>query len=354
MKLKVFSNGSILPLLILLAAAAQFFLSCEGLEESPASVAGSDEWNGSGSYAAAEGMGKEGRGGGAFFPLQPGNRWGYCGEWVLVIDEESRTDRTGEAMVVAQEREIMGLEEVFGRNYVVEEERTCFGNSDSARVYWKRYRQDRAGLYEADVPLTIPPCIQGSPFGGLLRSGMETDGWSILWEKTALSIEDEDVKPYQAAWNRLSVKRKAVKRAISAFRDERAVQRVPDGQVQAGPPGGVMEDELTRLKYPLRPGQKWTIRNDPLFTSTVESHQTLDLEPGRISGFRIRLGSELYGSNDSVLFWYGRSGFLGHTIHLEEEATDINGNVIGTILSDETLFLESLSLNRPGRWNRSD
>src|SRR5207249_1892146 len=68
----------------------------------------------------------------------------------------------------------------------------------------------------------------------------------------------------------------------------------------SAPPRGLAAGELIRLRYPLHPGQSWNIREDPLFTATVEGVDALDLAPGRLTGFRTRYTSDLFGPHDRV------------------------------------------------------
>ncbi len=122
------------------------------------------------------------------------------------------------------------------------------------------------------------------------------------------------------------------------------------GSALGSPPGGPLSEEITRLRYPLRPGASWTVREDPFFGSTVEAMEVVKLPPGRFPAARIRMKSEFYGPNDRVRLWFGRSGELGHQYHLEASATDYMGNVIGTILFDETEMLTDIDLVGPGRF----
>jgi hypothetical protein len=117
----------------------------------------------------------------------------------------------------------------------------------------------------------------------------------------------------------------------------------------SGTGAGPFPDELTRLDYPLHPGAKWVLRTDPYFTGTVERVELVDLPAGRFQAYRIRLGSDLFGPNDRVLLYWGRSGELGHSFHLEIVATDENGNPIGNQVADETEQLRALHLVGSGQ-----
>jgi hypothetical protein len=106
--------------------------------------------------------------------------------------------------------------------------------------------------------------------------------------------------------------------------------------------GGDPED-LTRLLYPVQVGKEWTIRPDPLFATSVEALESLDLPGGDQEAYRLRITSDLFGANDSALLWYGTDGFLGHSFHLEAVVIDSYGDPIGTMLWDEELRLQSFA-----------
>ena len=83
---------------------------------------------------------------------------------------------------------------------------------------------------------------------------------------------------------------------------------------------------------------------DPIFSGVVLNHDVLDLTPGRMNGWKVAFLSPYLGPEDTVEYWYGRDGFLGLAIHIEEEVVDINGNPMGTIVIEEHQFLEDLDL----------
>jgi hypothetical protein len=83
--------------------------------------------------------------------------------------------------------------------------------------------------------------------------------------------------------------------------------------------------------------------------SIVEAVEPLRLPAGRFVGYRIRIASELFGDHTRVRVWYGRAGFLKLRLHDVGQATDESGNVIGTVVFDQTQVLDELSLARRGR-----
>jgi hypothetical protein len=232
---------------------------------------------------------------------------------------------------VEEVRTLTGTEELFGRDYIVEEQVSLSddGSGPDTNRYWYRYRQDKAGLYEADYAITYPP---GTDMPAT------ASGWEGLWQRAAAGLESGD--PGTAATARMAHFRKL--EAVMAL-----LGRGAGRQALAGPPGDLMPDELLRLQYPLHTGQEWVVRDAPYFASVAERHEVLDLPAGMMNGWRIAMISELFGEGDAVYFWYGRSGFLGMSVHLESETMGLDGSMV-TVVSDETLWLESFDIDGKG------
>ncbi len=260
-----------------------------------------------------------------FYPLAIGNRWQYDGFFrVQLFDLEGNLYET---LTVTSEitNEITGTEMLAGREYVLEKESgvqdSPFDDELHPWVYWVRYRQDRSGLYEADVGLTDPP-------------GPQLDILSERSQGPPVAFKSESIPPkYRAAFvaaiQRLEVRRSHLLEVLG--RGPRAL--------------GPLTGELTRLQYPLRPGATWKIRQEPdlVIGALVEGHAVLDLPAGRFPAWRIRILWEVTDPLD-VLVWYGSSGFLQMVVHSESEAIDYNGNHVGTVVSDETRVLQGLEL----------
>lgn len=270
-----------------------------------------------------------------FLPLEVGNEWAYQRTFDYVVIDENDNVIDQQSLTEDVLYDIIGTEERFGREYVLNQQ-TYVRESGDDLYWWDRYRQDRSGLYRADIALGEPPA---SP--AIAREPSSALRVFLLMPKTLPRISEAGLDPntmraYQAAWSRLVEKR-------------RMIETMLRGISPAGPPGGALSQETTTLRYPLRPGQKWEVRTDPfLVASQVEAAQVLDLPAGRFPGWRVRLDNSVLGPNDSVRFWYGHSGLLGERIHVESLATDLGGNVIGTMIADETLYLTSLDLVGPG------
>jgi hypothetical protein len=81
--------------------------------------------------------------------------------------------------------------------------------------------------------------------------------------------------------------------------------------------------------------------------ASVEGTDVLDLPPGRLLGYRIRISSELFGPTDVVHVWYGRSGYLQLVVHMESDAIDSSGEIYGRVVADQREKLEGAWLSGP-------
>jgi hypothetical protein len=265
-----------------------------------------------------------------FFPLQNGNYWHYAGSTEIIsIPYGEPGPPVMETMEYTEERTLVGTEMIAGREYVIEEARIDwdFGDTD---YEWRRYRQDRSGLYEADVSIDTPPgptrelsqaaAARGLPADRLPASNREA------WSDALRRLEQ-----------RLEVARHAAESGSEAM-----------------PPIFFDPGELTRLRYPLKPGLEWTVREVPFFGSVVESPEVLNLEPGRLMGFRIRMVSEVYEPGDLVRSWYGRRGLLKFSAHVNSLVVGMTGDTLGTLVLDDLMVLDDLSLEEPGRFESDD
>ncbi len=272
-----------------------------------------------------------------FFPLDMGNRWTYTGETSIMAEG-------GEPLTIhfEEEHKIVGTEELFDRMYILEEQVHVDDYSGDPIVSWARYRQDRSGLYTADVPLTDPPGDdEVFAKSNTARVDKRRERWDILCQRAASGFQSDNLIAFRQASNNLYRKMRMI--------DEILGRQTPGVPLLGDPPGGVLPDEITRLRYPLHPRQEWIIRDSPLFESMVIRHDVLDLPAGKMNGFRIGVFSELYDPGDEVLLWYGRNGFLRMFAHFEVEMVDPSGNTTGILVSEENMFLTNLELARGGR-----
>jgi len=294
--------------------------------ESPSLLAGKEA-------LFSNGVGPDNLGQGAFYPLDIGNSWIYTGERSMSIG-----DYESYHLSVQEMRSLTGTEELFGREYTLEKQVIILSGGigpDDTITYWCRYRQDRAGLYEADIAANDPPGKDGDAVGPSGENLNRVHHWDVLWQKSIERLESIDEETVERARTAHFNKINAVYELLGR-KDGRALL--------TSPPGGILPDEIQRLRYPMHPRQEWIIRNAPLFYAVVDRQEVLDLPAGMINGWRIRYYNEFLDENDLVYFWYGRRGFLGMTAHLE---TEMDG-VYGTVISDEDLFLESYDLEDKG------
>ncbi|HLQ67183.1 MAG TPA: hypothetical protein VK123_08140 [Candidatus Limnocylindrales bacterium] len=233
-------------------------------------------------------------------------------------------------------RELTGTETLLGRSYTLlteaHVESGSFGGDPNPFTYWIRYRQDQSGLYEADVDVTQPPAA-ASTDAARVQAGARESRRPLPAEWRA-RLPVEQVAAYERAWNSIQDKSAAVREMLGA-------------RSSALRPAGLLDGEITRLTYPMRPGAEWTIRPEPFFGATVEGVDNLDLPAGRFPAYRIRIEGEAFGSDDIVHFWFGRSGQLQVKYHLESVMTDVDGNEIGRLVDDYNEAVDSLTLLQP-------
>ena len=265
-----------------------------------------------------------------FYPLHLGNEWSYAYTLSIVIIPEGGPPDPAFGLSDRRTRDLVCVETRGGNPYVVE--RTYY---PSPRVFtWVRYRQDRDGLFEADVETTLPPTCSAASGrrhfdAGARVVGSGEEAWAAIAAKFPAPARQA---AYREAWEGIAARAAAIRRALGA---------------EPEPPraAGVEAGEITRLEYPLRPGAHWVIRETPRFEATVEGAETLDLAVGHVPAWRIRIDFDGLGANDRVSVWYGRAGFLMSDVHVEGVATDPEGNPIGRLIYDETEELEELALN---------
>ena len=282
---------------------------------------------------------------GDFFPLELGNRWQYermFGVIVVPDGEEPQPPMTVRASI---ETELTGTEILFGTSYVLMERR--WDEGDRQGTNWYRYRQDRSGLFEADVSIVQPPASGLRVLSTAGESGApESDAWDGMVRSTlVVELGRRGAHPcLRRALDEALARHAMVRDAVRAV--GRTVESDP---AKAGRPGGQLAQEITRLRYPLHPGATWTIRANPLVTATVEGAENLAIDAGRFMSWRIRIdwpGS--FGPRDRVVVWFGRCGELQFAAHLEGIATDENGQPIGTVISDEREVVTEIELGGGG------
>jgi len=252
-----------------------------------------------------------------YYPLRVGDYWNYDrsfkvwdGDGVVLHDE-----------IGSSSREIIGHEVIGGRVYTVEE--WTITDSHGEFPTWIRYRQDRDGLFEADVSIGDPPTLVDPD-----RKGRETRRPIAL---AAVSATNELLRRERDPYRRAAIAAHLERHRQLVAAAMRGLEQVSAADLQAG--------EITRLRYPLRPGDSWVIRDDPFFGAEVEGRELLDMPIGKRVGVRIRITPPIVGPEDDVLVWYSQCGQLRMYVYVESEATDPEGNPLGLLFSEELVEL---------------
>jgi hypothetical protein len=258
---------------------------------------------------------------GAFFPLTEGNTWNY-----------ERVIRAGgpgmppDEFVSSVERTTGTTMSFQGQDYRVLEERYIEG--EETILYCILTRQDRSGLFEADR--SISEC------GSAPQSRA-----SLLGRLLGPQAGDR----YPAAKARLTAKLNAIDLVLS-----RGLAGTPAAGSARLKPLAESQGELVRLHYPLRPGQTWEVRGEPLFTAEVVNRDRLATQAGSFSAWRIAIHPPGLEEGDYLHVWYGREGYLGHQFHLTSTSTPAGDPLV----FEETMLLTGLHIGgRLGHHGRS-
>jgi hypothetical protein len=258
------------------------------------------------------------------FPLQLGNRWKYTAHVNIQIHDGEGEEPPRE-IIRTTKTEIVGAESLFERCYAIQEQ-TITEDISPGEVILQRvfFRQDRSGLYEADVPigdrppgLARPSIIDGqNPFDQHLASRDQGTAW---------------VRAHHELQDRADLVRSLRHGSQVAGRDR----------------SGPTEHELTRLEYPLRHGHQWEVIDDAfLMMATVEGREVLDLPIGRTPGWRIRLESDIFGPDDEVYLFYGHLGYLGWRLMVASEVIGDDGESMGTLWFTDEEYLQDVEIDR--------
>jgi len=267
------------------------------------------------SDAVARGAVSEAAAARLFYPLDLGNHWRFHRVFTLGAPG-SPTPTVRRSRI---EHDLVCVETLEGREYVIDRVTQVDSTLAGAVTFhqWIRDRQDPTGLYEADVDIGTTPACAG---GGASSGADEMEALEDWRASSPLAIADPVAA--QHAMAALAGRLRLARRAL------------------AGGTSGVENGELTRLRYPLRVGDSWTIREEPRFTSSVEAFETLRLPMGNIQAYRVRVNAAGFGPEDRVLSWYSRSGLVGILVHVEIP-TDL-----GPLIAEDVIDLEALSIDR--------
>jgi hypothetical protein len=256
-----------------------------------------------------------------FYPLSLGNRWQLSR--VLTLEYMLWGEPPGPVEVIntTYDFEQTCLEDLFGTKYTIEEQRSQDDQGGSG-VRWIRYRQDATGLYEADVSFSEPPaCATVAPSD--LSASQRRFG-------------DDD------AWTRLIERLPEASRAAARAKSDEIRARVEAALGSARGAKATVGFELTRLLYPLTPGQSWYVRSNLL--AEVEAIELLALPVGDVPAHRVRLTWVDFPEDLDILFWWGRCGQLAYFIRSESVVIDETGTPIGTVIVTEEAQVQDINL----------
>ncbi|HET6347448.1 MAG TPA: hypothetical protein VFH88_00035 [Candidatus Krumholzibacteria bacterium] len=260
------------------------------------------------------------------YPLEIGNRWSYAGELTITAQDGAPDDIDFHESSTEVD-EVVGTEQILGTEYLVTRQTINEESRQEPLILWVRSRQDRTGLYEADVPLNDPPQGAVASNAGRARSDAVFAGARVSGQAAFAQLSP----PYRAALATVEAKRRYAEMAIGRVH---TMQR----DASAG--------EIVRLDYPLHTGAAWNIRTEPFNVhACVEGRDVLDLPVGKTPAWRVRITLEFLGENDVVLMWYGDEGYLGYYLHVIGIATDPEGTPIGAFVDEETQQLTAVALN---------
>jgi len=268
------------------------------------------------------------------YPLEIGNRWRHARVYAVTIVPDDGKPAALSTYHSERESELLCTQSFDGVPYVVE--RAIEREPQRMITAWIFYRQDATGLYERDVLGTDPPPCQGTATEVADRGAAKAP------------LDENAIEGLLVA--RPVAEREGFGVALRALRERVAaldrIRPAGAGVMLASTSQGAGPGELTRLSYPLERRQRWAVRDEPTFrmTATVEGLEALDLPPGRLRGYRIRLETAAFGPKDVVRVWYGRSGYLQLVAHFELDATDVEGNLVGRAIIDQRETLVDLSL----------
>ena len=263
-------------------------------------------------------------------PLRLGDRWRYDVRFSLEFRVEGGPPRPPGTFLGVAECELIGTEERFGREYIIEECRLYGVDQTDTLTTWARFRQDRTGLYQAGVFDTEPPTSatgagQVPPLSVADRRYLAPLGWSDF----ASRVEPHYRAAARIAWRALLEKLASVYNLRAAG----ATETLP-------------HNEVRRVAYPLRPGVEWTIREAPFRVDAVARRRVfLQLPVGTLIADRIHITNSLLGPEDVVRAWYGRCGRLRTFMHMELRAMDPETGEIVTIIIEEDRKLSSVELH---------
>jgi len=263
------------------------------------------------------------RGGRLFFPLAVGNHW----DWRIHAVNTITTDagpQPPDTTVHPWSAEIVGTSQVGVRTYFIQSQYDprVVPPPVSLGFY---VREDRLGLFERGPAGEPDVTVDGEAGADPVAAGL-----AAYVERTVAD---------------------GAQRAAYARAAAQVAQRISIIQLGSGlhrrRQTGADPGELTTLSFPLRPGVSWIVRDSPRFVRTVVGREMIRVPLGTFAAWGVRGGSELFGPNDRVRFWYSPLGLLRIRFHVEADAVDNTGAVIGRVATDSDQSLTGVRLAKP-------
>jgi hypothetical protein len=231
-----------------------------------------------------------------FYPLQVGYRWNYVAN--VSLSHGPGSEPLEERRI--ENWEIIGTEDLFGRTYFVQRQVVELQSplGDREYTWWVRYRQDRSGLYEADVCLSDPPG-GGDDCSDLRQQRLAGDGSATGEDREAFlhlkALRESIMQAARGSYSKYS--------GLSVSELDEPLPDHPD---------------LIRLLYPMHPGTDWFIRPELAFHSEIQSLDVVTVPAGRYSAWRVSITPPGFGPNDVAHFWWARSGLVKVLVHIED------------------------------------
>ncbi len=254
-----------------------------------------------------------------FYPLAVGNRWDYDITWrttLITLEGPQPTVETTAPWIVG----IIGERVENQRRFFMAEE---YDPRVAAPSLVFRVREDRSGYYSTDPITAAAPALRSAP---AMPSALEANLEQALTGA-----------PHAAAF-----------RHAAATLALRLATVTNAGTTAMRPaPGGPESGETAQLRYPLRIGARWVVRESPRFERVVVGQQQIRMPAGTFHAWRLRQTSEVFGPDDSAQLWYSRSGLLRIAFRGKADATDEAGNIVGQVIIEQDQVLRTLRLLDP-------
>jgi hypothetical protein len=256
---------------------------------------------------------------GQYFPLSELNLWAYETKTLVVTSEEGSPPETTQ-VTETEIRQIVNRFQI-GNDTYYEERSTVQGHPESAFSIY--LRQDGSGLYERESAFAVASHPRDAERMAATEANPRSPQQDAhVLEQLGRTMEAAIAKSrhpaaMRAAWMETRTK-------IEALWGTRATTSSGGVGLRARPEG--VTEELQRLRYPLRLGQSWIIRQSPLFTAAVDGVGTFSAHKGSVPTRSIRIRSELFAPEDVVHQDVSPIGFTGLHARLNSQGTDENGN----------------------------